>query len=75
MAKIYLAVQPSSAPSERIFSVASRLLSAKRTAMDPEFAGKVFFVSENWDWFEDQVNLAQLELAEADGVEDIDAEN
>ena len=53
-----LLCNPVQAPSERIFSVASRLLSAKRTAMDPEFAGKVFFVSENWDWFEDQVNLA-----------------
>jgi hypothetical protein len=35
--------------------------------MDPEFAGKIFFVSENWEWFEEQVDLAQLELIEADG--------
>ena len=60
-------MQPSLAPSERIFSVASRLLSARRTTMDPEFAGKIFFVSENWEWFEEQVDLAQLELIEADG--------
>ena len=62
LARIYLAVQPSSAPSERIFSAASRLLSARRSTMDPVFAGKAFFVGRNWDWFESQVSLAQLEL-------------
>jgi hypothetical protein len=41
--------------------------------MDPEFTGKAFFfASENWEWFDDQVDLTQLELIEADGVEDND---
>ena len=43
--------------------------------MDPEFAGKVFFVYENWEWFEDEVNLAHFELTEVGGVEGNDAEN
>ena len=66
-------MQPSSsAPVEHIFGVASRLLSVKCTTtstMDPEFAGKVFFLSENWEWFEDQMSLVHFELTEADGIE------
>ena len=27
--------------------------------MDPMLAGKAFFVSENWDWFEKQVDIAK----------------
>ena len=61
LARIYLAVQPSSAPSERIFSVASRLLSARRTTMDPRFSGKAFFGAHNWEWFEREFgSLAKL---------------
>ena len=59
LARKYLAVQPTSASSERVFSKALRLLSAKRSRMDPAFAGKAFFVSENWDWFEKQVDIAK----------------
>jgi len=69
LARIFLAVQPSSAPSERIFSVASRLLSARRTRMDPKLAGKALFVSENWEWFEQQVDLAKIELEAEDGAD------
>ena len=66
LAKICLPVQPTSAPSERIFSAASMLISSWRTNMDPDFAGKAFFVSSNWEWFEEQVDLAQIELEAAD---------
>ena len=70
LARIYLAVQPSSsAPSERIFSVAYILHSARRTRMDPKLAGKALFVSENWEWFEQQVDLAKIELEAEDGVD------
>ena len=64
MARIYLAVQPTSAPAERVFSRASRLLSANRSAMSPELASKTFFVSENWEFFENQVILAEVEFTE-----------
>ena len=63
MARIYLAVQPTSAPAERVFSRASHL-SVNRSAMSPELASKTFFVSENWDFFENQVKLAEVEFAE-----------
>ena len=48
LAQIYLAVQASSALSERVFVKASLLLSNCRTAMDPTIAEKNLFVSENW---------------------------
>lgn len=72
MARIYLAVQATSAPAERVFSRASRLLSSKRSSMSPHFASKTFFVAENWDFFEDQVKLAEVELAEEDVDDDED---
>jgi len=52
--------QGTSAPSERIFSVASRLISDKRARMSPELAGKLLFVSENWKWWKKELNFDQL---------------
>ena len=37
-------------------------------------AGKAFFVSKHWEWFEKQVNLAEIEMAEADGEHAYDDE-
>jgi len=51
LARVYLAAQGTSAPSERVFSLASRIISSKRASMHHEMAGKTLFVSENWDWF------------------------
>ena len=34
--------------------------------MDPDFAGKAFFVSSNWKLSEEQVDLAWIELEAAD---------
>ena len=57
LARIYLALQATSAPSERVFSVASRLISNKRASLEPEIAGKLLYVSENWKWWENQLDL------------------
>jgi hAT family C-terminal dimerisation region len=76
LAKCYLAVQATSAPSERIFSVASRLVSARRNRMSPSMAGKALFVSENWKWFEEQGDIIDA-LSVYDDVEgnvDLDEE-
>ena len=48
LARMCLVVQASSAPSERVFSVASRVLSKFRTRMNPQVAGQLVFLSENW---------------------------
>ena len=55
LARTYLSVQATSAPSERIFSKASRIISKTRTRLDHRVAGKLLFVSENADWFDKQV--------------------
>ena len=68
LAKVYLAVQATSAPSEWVFSIASRLIAGRRTRLDPNMAGKVLYVSENWKWFENQIdfNEAVAETIELD---------
>jgi len=60
LARKFLAIQASSAPSERIFSQASLLLSANRTRMKPKIAGKVMFVKQNWEHFEGKVDCVKL---------------
>jgi len=60
LARKFLAIQASSAPSERIFSQASLLLSAKRTRMKPKIAGKALFVKQNWEHFEGKVDYVKL---------------
>ena len=69
LAKIYLPVELTSAPSELVFSHTASLLSC----LDPEYTEKAFFVSKHWEWFEKhQVNLAEIEMAEADGEDAYD---
>jgi hypothetical protein len=60
LAKKFLAIQGSSAPSERIFSQASLLISAKRTSMDPHIAGKALFVKQNWERFEKKIDFLKV---------------
>ena len=49
-----MATQATSAPSERVFSVASRCISKVRTNMDPTRAGQLEFLHDNWkDWEND----------------------
>jgi hypothetical protein len=65
LARVYLALQATSAPSERVFSVASRLIEKRRNRLDPELAGKMLFVAENWSWHEKQQDMVQMVLAAA----------
>ncbi|KAG7362738.1 hAT family C-terminal dimerization domain containing protein [Nitzschia inconspicua] len=51
-AKAYLSIQAISAPSQRVFIAASILIEKKRNRLDPEFAGKMLFLAENWDLHE-----------------------
>jgi hypothetical protein len=60
LARKFLAIQASSAPSERVFSQASLLISAKRTRMDPKIAGKTLFVKQNWERYEGKVDFLKL---------------
>ena len=48
----YLSIQAtSSAPSERIFSKASRIIEERRTRLDPGIAGKLLYVAFNYTWY------------------------
>ena len=53
LARKYLAIQATSASSERIFSRASLIISNLRTRLDPKIAGKIFYVSENLKWYDE----------------------
>ena len=68
LAKIYLSVQASSAASERVFSRASRIISAKRASLDSKMAGKLLFVSENWNWCTNKMDMDKI----VDGVDSED---
>ena len=67
-----MAIQAVSAPSERVFSLASRIISKKRAGLDPITASKLLFVSENWDLWEKQVNFYKVVAQEQTVVEALD---
>jgi len=56
LAKIYLAIQATSAPSERVFSVANRVFGKYRCGLDPLMAGMLLYVSEIKEWYDQQVD-------------------
>ena len=68
LARTYLSVQATSAPSERIFSKDSRIISKICTKLDHQVAGKLLFVSENIDWYDKQVE--NMQAADIIDVED-----
>ena len=51
LARKYLSIQATSAPSERIFSKASRIIEEQRTRLDPGIAGKLLYVAFNYTWY------------------------
>jgi hypothetical protein len=53
IARSYLAIQATSAPSERIFSAASRLITGLRNNLDPETVTNLMWINRNWEWYKD----------------------
>jgi hypothetical protein len=52
LARMYLAIQATSAPpSERIFSVATRIIKYDRARLEPDMAGDILFDQTNGDWY------------------------
>ena len=51
LARMYLCVPATSAPSERVFSVASRVISKLRGRSTPANAGMLIFLSGTSDWY------------------------
>jgi hypothetical protein len=49
--RMYLAIQATSAPSERIFSVASRIIKYDRARLEPDVAGNILFIQTNGNWY------------------------
>jgi hypothetical protein len=57
LARMYLCIPATSAPSERIFSMASRLINKRRARLTPENAGRMIFVNRNLGWYEEEHGL------------------
>ena len=55
LAHKYLSIQATSAPSERIFSLASRIIEDRRTRLDPSLAGQLLYVGCNYKWYMQQI--------------------
>ena len=50
----YLCIPATSAPSERVFSVASKIISKFRNRLNHDTAGSILFVHGNLEWFKSQ---------------------
>lgn len=55
LAKMYLCIPATSAPSERIFSVASLIISKLRASITPSNAEILLFLHEELPWFEEHI--------------------
>ena len=53
LARKYLCIPATEAPSKRIFSTASLHLSKFRNRMDPDHAGRMIFIKKNYEWFQE----------------------
>ena len=60
IARIYLGIQATSAPSERVFSAANNMIGEKRVRLKPKVAGQLLMVKRNWKWFEKESRLADV---------------
>ena len=60
---MYLSIQATSAATERIFSLASRVVSKLRNNLHPVTAGNLLFIaSNNRDELEDQIDEFEEDL-------------
>ena len=52
----------------------SRVISDRRARLNPALAGKLLFVSDNWDWWIDELNYDKIasEVEEVDEVDEVD---
>jgi hypothetical protein len=57
LAHKYLSIQATSAPSERIFSLAGRIIEDRRTRLDPDTAGQLLYVASNYEWYMEQIRI------------------
>ena len=55
LARFYLSIQATSSPSERIFSLASIIITRLRSRLDPEVAGSLFFLNRLLLWEENEL--------------------
>ena len=49
LARRYLCIPATSAPSERVFSIAGLTIAKDRASLDPEIAGAIIFLNGSWD--------------------------
>ena len=55
MALKYMCVPATSAPSERVFSVTSKILTKFRNRLDPDTAGSILFIQGSLTWYKNQI--------------------
>ena len=51
----YMCIPATSAPSERVFSVASKILTKFRNRLDPDTAGSILFIHGSLPWYKNQI--------------------
>ena len=69
LARIYLPIQATSAPSERIFSQAELIIREKRNRLGPEISGKLLYLKMNWDQV---LQMSLREVIEEDVEDEIE---
>ena len=61
LTKAYLAVQATSAQSERIFSAAALLITVLRNSLDPKTVKDLLFINRNWEWYKNNGTIPEAE--------------